>query len=227
MNNNALQKAVGQDGKIKTDNPNVLKHALQAATDLVDKGAKKVERMQERADHALSLGIMAGEVQGTAFVASMAEGYLGEEKIKLWGVDARAGLALGLQGWGLYEAFTGKGDHAGAHQIGVGAGMGASYLASVGSKLGSELRATVDKRKGGAPEKAGTSGVNAPAVNAPASAGQAALPAPVPQVELPQGAGASAPKAEGAIAGRAPVRERRAVPGGRAFERFRKQDRAD
>ena len=226
MNNNALQKAVGQDGKIKTDNPNVLKHALQAATDLVDKGAKKVERMQERADHALSLGIMAGEVQGTAFVASMAEGYLGEEKIKLWGVDARAGLALGLQGWGLYEAFTGKGDNAGAHQIGVGAGMGASYLASVGSKLGAELRLTVDKRRGGS--AAETPAAGAAAASAPSrSPGQAALPAPMPQVELPQGAGASAPKAEGAIAGRAPVRERRAVPGGRAFERFRKQDRAD
>lgn len=219
MSNTALQKAVGEDGKIKTDNPNLLKNALQAATEMVDKGTKKVERMQERADHALSLGIMAGEVQGTAFVASMAEGYLGEEKIKLWGVDARAGLALGLQGWGLYEAFTGKGDNAGAHQVGVGAGMGASYLSSVGSKLGAELRATVDKRKGSAAvekpaDKAG-------AVNAPA-----ALPAPVPQVELPAGAGAAAPRADGPLGGRAPIRERRAAQGGRAFERFRKQGQA-
>jgi hypothetical protein len=224
MSNTALSKAVGEDGKVKTDNPNVLKHALQAPTDLVDKGTKKVERMQERAEHALGLGIMAGEVQGTAFVASVAEGYLGEEKIKFWGVDARAGLAIGLQGWGLYEAFTGRGENAGAHQVGIGAGMGASYLSSVGSKLGAELRVTVDKRRGGGgADKPAAAGA---AASSPSPA-QAALPAPVPQVELPQGAGASAPKAEGAIHGRAPVRERRAEPGGRAFERFRKQDRAN
>ena len=71
MATTALQKAVGDDGKVKTDNPNLLKQALQAATDLVEKGDKKVERMKERAGHAMHLGMLAAEVQSTAFVASM------------------------------------------------------------------------------------------------------------------------------------------------------------
>jgi len=227
MATTALQKAVGDDGKVKTDNPNLLKQALQAATDLVEKGDKKVERMKERAGHAMHLGMLAAEVQSTAFVASMTEGYVGEEKIKFWGIDARAAGALALQGWGLYEAFTGKSDSAGTHQIGVGAGLGASYLASAGTRLGSELRATMEKRKTDGDGNNGKTPANANAnANAPSpSPAPAALPANAP--ELPAGAGAAAPRAEGALAGRAPVRERRAAPGGRAFDRFRKQQRAD
>jgi hypothetical protein len=195
-----IQRVV-EGGKVKEEaTPTALKRALEESIKLVDRGEKKAEKMKERVGEATDAVIIAAEVQGTAMVASMAEGYFGKEKLKILGVDPRAVGALALQGWGLYDILDGN---AGTHQLGVGVGLGASYVASKGVEWGQDLRTMYEKKAQGAQGAAG-------APQTPA---------------LPQGAGAVAPDAvaaNGATPGAGPVRDVRPKRNARPFERFRR-----
>jgi len=80
----------------------------------------------------------SAETQGTLFLASMAEGYFGDEQLKVGGLDVRAPTALLLEGYGLYETLAGR--KGGGHALAIGNGMMGSWLASVAVKAGRTLR---------------------------------------------------------------------------------------
>lgn len=123
----------------------------QAKTAL-GQAVKKIANLTKKADgSSLALKETGGavlstaETQGSLFLASMAEGYLGPDKIKIGAVDARAPLALVGVGWGLYEVMTGKAG--GTHALALGNGLLGSWLASVGVQAG---RTLAEKKAGGA-----------------------------------------------------------------------------
>ena len=92
-----------------------------------------------------TLVLHTAETQGSLFLASMAEGYLGEEKLKLGSVDMRAPAALLATGYGLYQTMTGQ-QGAGAHVLALGNGLMGSWLASAARGAG---RTLAEKKAGG------------------------------------------------------------------------------
>jgi len=83
------------------------------------------------------------ETMGSLFMGSMAEGYLGQEKLKLGGMDVRAPVGLATQAYGIYSIMTGE--KGGEHALAIGNGVTGSWLASVGREAGQAFR----DRKGG------------------------------------------------------------------------------
>jgi len=173
------------------------KTALQAA---MDKGAKNVPKgNQEKAlDQAVSkiagltkkaakskdavvqsgaMVVHTAETQGSLFLASMAEGFLGEQKMKLGPVDMRIPVALLGQGYGLYEAMTAGGRVAGGHALALGNGVMGSWLASVAVKAGRTLR---EKKESAAT----TQGVEPEPVVPAVQGGDTLLSGPAPKREV-------------------------------------------
>jgi hypothetical protein len=91
-----------------------------------------------------TLVLHTAETQGSLFLASLAEGYLGEEKLKLGSVDLRAPVGLLAQGYGLYQTMTGQ-KGAGQHVLALGNGVMGSWLANVARNAG---RTLAEKRAG-------------------------------------------------------------------------------
>ncbi len=105
---------------------------------------KRIANLTKKADgSSLALKDTGGavlstaETQGSLFLASMAEGYLGPEKIKVGAVDVRAPLAFAGVGYGLYEVMTGS--SGGVHALALGNGLMGSWLASVAVQAGKTL----------------------------------------------------------------------------------------
>jgi len=99
---------------------------------------KSSEKTKEAVVVTGTMVIHSAETQGTLFLSSMAEGYFGKEKLELGGVDVRAPAAIVTQGFGIYEALTGK--KGGGHALAIGNGLMGSWLASVGVSAGQTLR---------------------------------------------------------------------------------------
>ena len=155
----ALQTAI-QGGKVSD------KAAQSALGDAVGRIANLTKRAQNSKEAMMETGTLVlhtAETQGSLFLASLAEGYLGEDKLKLGSVDLRAPAGLLAQGYGLYQTMSGQ-KGAGAHVLALGNGVMGSWLANVARNAG---RTLAEKRAGSA----------APAT-APASA-PAGTPAPV------------------------------------------------
>jgi hypothetical protein len=131
------------------------------------------------------------EIQGATFLASTAEGYLGDEKMKLGGVDLRAPAGIGLQVVGLYRAIKGK--KGASHYLSVGNGVTGSWVSSLG-------RAAREVQDGGRQPRAAAGPAAAAAPGAgPAQRAGRAEPGPSaggPAARLParraRGAGADA-----------------------------------
>ncbi|MFH1468641.1 MAG: hypothetical protein ABIO70_29900 [Pseudomonadota bacterium] len=132
----ALQTAIG--GNAENLTPNQAKNALGQAVDKIAGLSKKAAASKEAVFETGTLVLHTAENQGTLFLASMAEGYFGEEKRKVGGVDLRAPVAIAAQGYGLYETLTGK--RGGGHALAIGNGLLGSWLASVAVKAGRTLR---------------------------------------------------------------------------------------
>lgn len=151
--------------------------ALGAA---VDKIANLSRRADKSKDAMIATGtqvVHTAETQGSLFISSMTEGYLGTDKMKLGGVDVRAPVGLLAAGYGLYETMSGRAG--GGHALALGNGVLGSWLASVGVQAG---RILAEKRAGGA---------NAPALPIPTvtitpDTVQGLLPPPsgLPEVDL-------------------------------------------
>jgi hypothetical protein len=156
----ALQSAI--KGETVTDRQ--ARSALGAAVDKIANLSRRAERSK---DAMLATGkdvVHTAETHGSLFLASMAEGYLGGEKLKLGGVDVRAPVGLVAAGWGLYETMSGgKG---GGHALALGNGVLGSWLASMAVSAG---RTLADKRQGNS--------FTAPPLLTPSSL-QGMLPAP-------------------------------------------------
>lgn len=112
--------------------------ALSQAVGRLSNLGKKTEKTKEAITETGAMVIHTAETQGTLFLASMAEGYFGKEKLELGGVDVRAPVAIVTQGYGLYETMSGK--KSGGHALALGNGLMGSWLASVGTSAGRTLR---------------------------------------------------------------------------------------
>ncbi|MFH1466061.1 MAG: hypothetical protein ABIO70_16880 [Pseudomonadota bacterium] len=156
-----LNAAMG--GNAENLTPNQTKNALGQAVGKIAGLTKKAAQSKDAVFETGTLVLHTAENQGTLFLASMAEGYFGEEKLKVGGVDLRAPTAILAQGYGLYETLSGK--KGGGHALAIGNGLMGSWLASVAVKAGHTLR---EKR------------------NAPAQAQQPAGQVPVQQGAQPQ-----------------------------------------
>lgn len=101
------------------------------------------EQIEETSDQVVNTGL----TQGSLFLASLAEGYFGPEKMKVGGVDMRAGLGVAASGYGLYQTITGE--DGGAGYLAAGNGVFGSWLASVGRDAGQALAEKREKAKAG------------------------------------------------------------------------------
>ena len=192
----ALQTAI--KGGSVTD-----RQAKSALGDAVKKIASLTKRAKASKEAMVETGTMVvhtAETQGSLFLASMAEGYLGPEKLKIGSVDVRAPLGLAAQGYGLYEAMSGG--KAGGHALAIGNGVLGSFLASVAIKAGQTLA-----------EKRSTNAEPAPAPPPTLIQGPAMLPAaplmPEPELQGPMREVLLTPEHDDELEGWRPRKRRR------------------
>ncbi len=124
------------------------KQAKSALGDAVGKIAsltKKNNITKEQIEETGEQVVNTGLTQGSLFLASLAEGYFGPEKMKVGGVDVRAGLGVAASGYGLYQTITGE--DGGAGYLAAGNGVFGSWLASVGRDAGQALAEKREKAK--------------------------------------------------------------------------------
>ena len=133
-NSSALSKAMRGEKVTEKQAQGALSQAVTRLSNL----GKKTEKTKEAVAETGGMVIHTAETQGTVFLASMAEGYFGKEKLEVGGVDVRAPLAIATQGYGLYETLSGK--KSGGHALALGNGLMGSWLASVGMSAGRTLR---------------------------------------------------------------------------------------
>src|SRR5690606_30903514 len=136
--------------------------ALGTAVSKIANLSKKASQSKEAMVETGTLLLHTAETQGSLFLASMAEGYFGEDKLKMGAVDLRAPVGLLAQGYGIYQTMTGQ-KGAGAHVLAVGNGLMGSWLATVARNAGRTLA-----------EKRGAPSHQVPSIQG----GHAALPGP-------------------------------------------------
>ncbi len=112
------------------------KGALSQAVDKIAGLTRRADKTKEAVAETGAKVVHTAETQGSLFLASLAEGFFGKEKLTVGGVDIRAPLGIAAQGFGLYEAVSGKG---GDHALALGNGVVGSWLASVGVSAGKTL----------------------------------------------------------------------------------------
>lgn len=170
----ALQTAI-QGGKVSDK---AARSALGEAVGRIANLTKKANTSKEAMMETGTLVLHTAETQGSLFLASMAEGYLGEDRMKLGSVDLRAPVGLLAQGYGLYQTMTGQ-KGAGQHVLAVGNGVMGSWLANVARNAG---RTLAEKRAGAAqPQALATTQAPAPAIvmqGTPMLPGPSLLPEP-------------------------------------------------
>lgn len=165
----ALQTAI-TGGKVSDK---AAQSALGSAVSRISNLTKKANTSKEAMMETGTLVLHTAETQGSLFLASMAEGYLGEEKLKLGAVDLRAPVGLLAQGYGLYQTMTGQ-KGAGQHVLALGNGVMGSWLANVARNAG---RTLAEKRAGNA-APANPSAQITPGATPPVVVMQGALPGP-------------------------------------------------
>ena len=143
--------------------------ALSQAVSKISNLTKKANQSKEAMVATGSKVVHTAETQGSLFLSSMAEGYLGEDKLKVGGVDVRAPVGLAAQGYGLYQTLSGT--EGGDHALALGNGIFGSWLASVGREAGRTLA-----------EKRGVTPAAKPAVAQPQPSGPSLQG--VPQVQV-------------------------------------------
>ena len=156
------------------------KGALSEALEKLGKEGGKLSKLKDNMGNVGDSLIHTGEMQGTVFIASFAEGYLGEEKMDIGPVDLRLAGGIASAGYGIYNVMAGKG---GEHALAVGNGLISTALGRVGRNAGKALAEKRAKDKGD--KKADEGGKAAPQESKPAE-----------NKALPDG-GAVEPKSEG------------------------------
>lgn len=169
MPETALQTAM-KGGKVSD------RQAKSALGQAVERIAGLTKRAKESKDAMVATGakvVHTAETQGSLFLASLAEGYFGPDKLKVGSVDLRAPVGLVAIGYGLYETMTG-GD-GGGHALALGNGVTGSWLASVATQAGR----TLAEKKGQGPATL-TPAATLPAVQGamPALTGSTGIPQP-------------------------------------------------
>ncbi|MEZ4321880.1 MAG: hypothetical protein R3F61_30675 [Myxococcota bacterium] len=113
------------------------KSALSAAVTKIAGLTRRAQRSKEAMAETGSAVIHTAEANGSLFLASLAEGYFGADKLKLGSVDLRAPAGIAAVGFGLYETMSGK--STGGHALAIGNGVLGSWLASVATQAGRTL----------------------------------------------------------------------------------------
>lgn len=187
MNNNgksALLQAMEGKDLSERQSQSALGEAMKQITSLTKRVSTNKETLAETGTNLAH----SAETMGTVFMASMAEGYFGSEKLKVGGVDLRAPLGLAAQGYGLYEIMNGR--DSGGHALAMGNGLTGSWLAQLGRQAGEAVRESGEKKAKGKTET--------PTAAPPQGQGQGQ-----PQAQTqPQGAPAPAPAQEPATGAR-------------------------
>lgn len=136
----ALRSVMPQAVAPKANKTKPPEEPVVARTDL-DKAmarAESVDRRQKMSQEAMAdaaaSAVYAGETLATNFLASVAEGYLGNERMKLAGVDPRPVLGLSTMGYGVYRILTRQAG--GGHLLALGAGPMNSWASSLGVQAG-------------------------------------------------------------------------------------------
>ena len=135
MAGSALQTAMKKGADKVPDRQT--KGALGQAVDRISSLTRRADKTKAAVAQTGAKVVHTAETQGTLFLASMAEGYFGSDKLKIGGVDLRGPIAVAAQGYGLYESMSGKG---GGHSLAIGNGLMGSWLASVAVKAGQKLK---------------------------------------------------------------------------------------
>lgn len=124
------------------------KQTKSALTDAVGKLSRVTKLAETSKEQVIDTGtalMHSAETMGSLFISSMAEGFFGQDKLQMGGVDLRAPTGLLMQGYGLYQILSGE--SGGEHFLSLGNGVTGSWLASVGTDAGKALR---ERRNGGA-----------------------------------------------------------------------------
>lgn len=143
----ALGQVMGNAQGAAKQLPAKVKNALEAAAAKSERLQSAVKKAKENSQATADLAIQIVEVEGALFVSSVAEGYLGPEKLQVGGVDLRLGLGLAGAGYGLYQEMSGDD---GSHAAALGAGVLGSFLASKGREVGERLRTEKGAKTGAA-----------------------------------------------------------------------------
>jgi hypothetical protein len=151
--------------------------ALSQAVGKIANLSKRAQQSKEAMAETGAMVVYTAETQGSLFLASLAEGYFGQDKLKVGSVDLRAPVGLLAQGYGLYEAMSGKAA-AGGHALALGNGVMGSWLASVAVNAGKTL---AEKRAVGGQAQAQPQVSSAPTVVTPAIQGPLMFPEPLLQ----------------------------------------------
>lgn len=154
--------------------------ALGQAVDRISNLTKRAKASKEAMAETGMLVLHTAEIQGSLFLASMAEGYLGEDKLKVGSVDLRAPVGLLAQGYGIYQTMSGQ-KGAGAHVLAVGNGIVGSWLASVARNAGSTL---AERRAGAVAPPAPVTIQGAPMLPAPSILPDPGVAGPMREVVL-------------------------------------------
>lgn len=169
MSNNgksALLQAMEGKDLSERQSQSALGEAMKQITSLSKRVSTNKEALVETGTNL----VHTAETMGTVFMASMAEGYFGTDKMKVGGMDLRAPLGIAAQGYGLYEIMNGR--DGGGHALALGNGLTGSWLAHVGRQAGEAIRQSGDKKN---KDKAETPAA-APAPETAPPGGQAAPP---------------------------------------------------
>ena len=137
-----------------------------AARSGLEEAAGKITRLKKAADtmkeHAVAAGmdiVHSAEIQGSVFLASMAEGYFGADKLKWGGIDVRAPLGIAGIGYGVYETLTGESN---GHALAFGNGVFASWMANLGVKAGQVVKEKMAEKAAGIPAAAAVPQISGP-----------------------------------------------------------------
>lgn len=129
-----LNKVMKGESSVKELSETAAKSALGGALTKLEKATAASDLTKENVGAGAKAALLALEGHGTVFLASMVEGYLGEDAMKVGGVDVRFG-GLFIEGAGLVRCFMGKSD--GVHLMALGAGLTTTALAGLGRQAGS------------------------------------------------------------------------------------------
>lgn len=129
MPSTALQRALGRDRAHKTQSTQ-LTRKLRNASNALARGRETAKVMGEVVVSDL-------ESAGTLAVSCAAEGYYGDDRFKVRGIDLRGVVGLGAMAFGGYRKSKRKKD--GAHVHAVGQGLVHSVLAGSAVRFGQRM----------------------------------------------------------------------------------------
>lgn len=121
----------GQGGSTKSPSNSRLTKALNQLTQQAEANSAKVTQVEK-------FVVSSAENLGSNFLASVAEGFYGPDRMKVGPLDIRAGAGLLISFVGVKQSLDGVASA--SHYLNVGGGILASFAASAGRNTGAALK---------------------------------------------------------------------------------------